>query len=96
MGLRKRVFSATVGCESGEADPVKQGGFFLLRSSAPTFSRVGNLRDPDADDPHDSSADKVVWEMMLFGQREVRGRRMKKGGDSHGSLVVWVDGGEFF
>ena len=51
----------------------------LLRSSAPTFFRVGPLRDPAADDPHGFSADKVVWEMMLFGQRDVRGRRMKKG-----------------
>ena len=68
----------------------------LLRSSAPTFFRVGPLRDPAADDPHGFSADKVVWEMMLFGQREVRGRRMKKGGDPHGSPVVWVDGGVFF
>ena len=61
MGLRKRDSATTVGCHASEADPVKQGGFFLLRSSAPTFSRVGYLRDPDADDPHGSSVDKVVW-----------------------------------
>ena len=73
-----------------------QGGILPLRSSAPTFSRVRSRQDPDADGPHGSSVDKVVWEMMLFGQREVRGRRMKKGGDPHGSPVVWVDGGEFF
>ena len=54
MGLRKRDFSATGGSESGEADPVDHGENLLLRSSAPTFSRVGNLRDPDADAPHDS------------------------------------------
>ena len=80
--MRKRDSPAIVGCESGEADPVDHGENLLLRSSAPTFSRVRSLRDPDADDPHGSSADKVVWKMMLFGQREVRGRRMKKGGRS--------------
>ena len=41
MGLRKRDFSATGGSESGEADPVDHGENLLLRSSAPTFSRVG-------------------------------------------------------
>ena len=32
-------------------------------------SRVGSLQDPDADDPHGSSADKMIGKMMLFGQR---------------------------
>ena len=60
MGLRKSDSAMTVGCQASEADPVKQGGFFLLRSSAPTFSRVGSLQDPDADDPHGSLAVGVV------------------------------------
>ena len=79
MGLRKRLSATTGGCEASEADPVERGETLSLRSSAPTFPRGRFLRDPAADDPHGSSADKVVWKMMLFGQRGVRGRRMKKG-----------------
>ena len=49
---------------------MEQGGFFLLRSSAPTFSRVGPLRDPDADDPHGSLAVGVVGGGEFFSMDE--------------------------
>ena len=54
IGLIKRDSTATVGCESSEANPVNQGEIFLLRSSTPTPPRVRFLRDPAADNPHDS------------------------------------------
>ena len=49
---------------------MEQGGFLPLRSSAPTFSRVGNLRDPDADDPHGSLAVGVVGGGRFFSMDE--------------------------
>ena len=76
-----------MGCESSEADPMEQGKICLLRSSAPTFYRVRSLRDPDADDPHDSPVDKVFGEMLLFEQGDVwRGSYERDADDSHGSL----------
>ena len=50
-----------MGCHASEANLVEQGGFLQLRSSAPTFSRVGYLRDPDADDPHGSFGGRGGW-----------------------------------
>jgi len=43
MGLRKRDFSATVGCESGEADPVEQGGIHFTALKCP---HVLSRREP--------------------------------------------------
>ena len=60
-----------MGCQASEARPVDHGENLLLRSSAPTFSRVRSLRDPDADDPHGSPVDKVFGEMLLFKQGDV-------------------------
>ena len=56
MGLRKRVSAATVGCQASEADPVERGENILLRSSAPFFVCVRDLRDPAAGNSHDSLA----------------------------------------
>ena len=66
IGLRKRFSVVTVGCESGEADPVGQEENLLLRSNTPTFSRGGDLRDPAADAPHDSLVDRVFGKQLLF------------------------------
>ena len=96
MGLRKRDFSATVGCESGEADPVNHGENLLLRSSAPTFSRVGSLQDPDADDPHDS----LTVRMNGMGVRWIRisnlglweGLKRSNRGSSNGRIYDFVVG----
>ena len=76
----------TVGCQASEADPVERGENKLLRSSAPTFSRVRSLRDPDADDPHGFPVDKVFGEMLLFEQGDVlRVSYERDADDSHGS-----------
>ena len=69
MGLRKRDFSATVGCESSEANPVEQGGIFVTVLKCPILRLRQEPPRPCRRNSHDSSADKVVGKMMFFGQR---------------------------
>ena len=84
--MRKRDSTATVGCQASEARPVNHGENLLLRSSAPTFSRVGSLQDPDADDPHGSLAVGVVGGGDFSHWMRISNLGLSNGSDIHSAM----------
>ena len=60
MGLRKRDFSATRGCESSEANPVEQGGIFVTVLKCPLLRLRQEPPRPCRRNSHDSLAVGVV------------------------------------
>ena len=70
----------------------------LLRSSAPTFSRVGSLQDPAADDPHGSFGGRGGWWGRFSQQMRIsnlglwEGLKRSNRGSSNGRIYDFVVG----